>query len=364
LSPSSQTHERNPLAPDLEFILERTRDLWEEVRGERIFITGGTGFFGCWFLESFCWINRRLSLDATAVVLSRNAKAFVAKAPHLAADPAVRFHAGDVRSFSYPDGAFSHVIHGATAASAKLNDEDPLLMLDTIVEGTRHTLDFARDRKVRKFLLTSSGAVYGPQPAEMTHIPETFPGSPDTMNPGSVYGEGKRVAELLCAVYHRVHGIETKIARCFAFAGPYLPLDVHFAIGNFVRDSMAGNAICVNGDGTPHRSYLYAADLMIWLWTILFAGAACRPYNVGSEDSRDIKTIAETVIACSTNPSAEIRIMKPPSGSPPLRYVPSTGRAQAELGLRLETSLEAAISRWVKILELATDGAANRHGIV
>jgi len=273
------------------------------------------------------------------VVLSRS--------PRVADDPAVRFHLGDVGSFDYPDGSFSHIIHAATTAGAQV---DPLTMLDTIVQGTRRTLDFARASGARKFLLTSSGAVYGPQPSEMTHIPETFLGGPDVMNPGSVYGEGKRVAELLCAVYHQLYGIDTKIARCFAFAGPHLPLDAHFAIGNFVRDALAGGPITVNGDGSPYRSYLYAADLMIWLWTILFAGAACRPYNVGSEDGRDIRTIAETV-ARSIQPSVEIRVMKPPSDAPPLRYVPDTGRAQTELGLRTETTLEDAVARWVEVLK-------------
>ena len=163
---------KNPLAADIDHILDHTRDLWDELRGERLFITGGTGFFGCWLLESFALANDKLGLNATAVVLTRNLDAFRKKAPHLAAHHAIQFHNGDVCSFEFPSGSFSHVIHAATESSTKLNEENPLLMFDTIVEGTRRTLEFVRACGAQKFLLTSSGAVYCKQPPELTHIPE------------------------------------------------------------------------------------------------------------------------------------------------------------------------------------------------
>lgn len=144
------------------------------MRGKRVFITGGTGFFGCWLLESFCWANDHLDLRASVTVLTRDPQTFARKAPHLAAHPAIRLYIGDVRSFDFPVGEFSHVIHAATEASAQLNDENPLWMLDTIVEGTRHTLEFARHCGTPKFLLASSGAVYGKQHPDLTHIPETM----------------------------------------------------------------------------------------------------------------------------------------------------------------------------------------------
>jgi dTDP-glucose 4,6-dehydratase len=344
--------ETNALAEELEQVLSPTRDLWEELRGERVFITGGTGFFGCWLLESFAWANDRFKLGAEVLVLTRDVEAFRRKAPRLAANPAIRFHPGDVRNFTFPEGEFPFVIHAAAPSSARLNQENPLLMLDTIVEGTRRVLDFAVAGRTRKFLLTSSGAVYGRQPPGMSHVGEDHVGSPDPMNPRSAYGEGKRLAEMLCATYAREHGIGPRIARCFTFVGPYLPLDIHYAIGNFIKDGLGGGPIRITGDGTPYRSYLYASDLAVWLWTILLRGECCRPYNVGSE--RDV-TIAETAreVARVFDPQPEVLILgKATPGEPPERYVPSTHRATSELGLAERITLHDALRRsvaWYKM---------------
>ncbi len=188
---------------------------------------------------------------------------------------------------SFPQGQFSHVIHAATEASAKLNGDAPLVMFDTIVDGTRRVLQFSLSHSVGRFLFVSSGAVYGNQPSHLTHISESFAGGPDPLDRASAYAEGKRAAELLCAVTASP-SLETTVARCFAFVGPYMQLDAHFAIGNFIADALGGGPVHVKGDGSPFRSYLYASDLAVWLWTMLFKGRSGRAYNVGSEDALSI----------------------------------------------------------------------------
>jgi dTDP-glucose 4,6-dehydratase len=327
---------------DLEHILSHTEYLWKEMRNQNIFITGGTGFFGCWLLESFTWINDQLNLNANALILSRNPEAFMVKAPHLSNHPSIRLMRGDVRSFNFPRGEFKFVIHAATDASAKLNRDNPPLMFDTIVEGTKHTLEFAKTHKTKKLLFTSSGAVYGELSPEMICIPEDYSVAPDTMNLGAAYGLGKRAAETLCCL----SGVDCKIVRCFAQVGKYLPLDTHYAIGNFIRDMLLVRTIQINGDGTPIRSYMYAADLMVWLWTILFKGQSNRPYNVGSDKGISILELAN-LVRQEVNPNVEINVARKPDSQLRQRYIPSIERARTELGLDIWIPLEEAIRRTV-----------------
>lgn len=336
----------NPLVKDLDHVLDYVP--WNELRGSRLFITGGTGFFGTWLLETFAWANDRLGLNAKATVLTRYPDRFREKAPHLAAHPHIDFLTGELTTFDFPSGQFSHVIHAATESATRLNEDYPLRMIDTLVRGTRRVLEFAQRGAVGKFLLVSSGAVYGRQPPGLRHLHEDYLGGPVPTDPASAYAEGKRVAELLCAIYAQRHHLQASVARCFAFVGPHLPLDAHFAIGNFIRDTLTGGPIRVNGDGTPRRSYLYASDLAIWLWTILLRGATGRAYNVGSME--DI-SIAETARAVSDaiNPTVPVHVAQAPfPNEPAQRYVPDTRRAQSELGLRQTVTLSEAIQRTIR----------------
>ena len=309
--------------------------------GKSIFVTGGTGFFGLWLISAIDRLNR-LGADIRVTVLSREPDRFLQRQPYWQTRAWLALHRGNVRDFAFPADHYDLLIHAATDTSVAAHAH-PLELFTDIVDGTRRVLDFAAQSGVTRALLTSSGAVYGPQPADVTHIPENARFACQPESTASAYGEGKRAMELLGALYQTKHGIESVVARCFAFVGPGLALDGHFAVGNFIRDALHAEAIRVNGDGTPLRSYLYGADLATWLLTLLSLGKPAYPYNVGSDQAISIAELAETVrSAIAPEKTCQIQLQPDPAASR-LRYVPAIDRGRSELKLEAWTPLRQAI---------------------
>ena len=332
------------LEQDLTAVLDRTRPLWEELRGGRLFITGGTGFFGRWLLETFAHANKSLRLNAEAVVLTRDPEAFCRHSPHLAVTGGIRLLHGDVINFNRPDLRFTHIIHAASELSVG-RPKDPIGLIETSLAGTRRVLELARNSGAKKFLFTSSGAVYGPMFPGRGRVAEGDLVSPLPLEGGGAYAESKRLAEIVACIFGREHGIEVKIARGFAFLGPFLDLCSHLAAAGFLRSALAGEPILIQGHGQTVRSYLYGADLAVWIWTILFNGQPGQPYNLGSDIPVTIEELAR-VVSSACSPSNEVRILGRLQESELIDfYVPDLTKARSELGLEVFTPLPEAVQR-------------------
>lgn len=337
---------------DLEHVTRLIAPCMSMWQGARILVTGASGFFGSWLVETFHHANQALALGAQLVGVGGPADDFPAKCPQLLGLDDVRMVRADARRFAddlqsqLPDWCdrVDAVIHAAVHVDSRTYDQQPLPTLETAVMGTWEALELARMAHARRFLFVSSGAIYGSQPTTTERIDEDHAATLDCADHRSAYAEGKRVGETLCAGYLRQHGVPVTIARPFAFVGPHLPLDRQFAIGNFIRDALAGGPVVVQSDGAPLRSYLYAADLAVWLWTILAKGTAGRPYNVGSENAISVRDVAN-LVARSSSPEVTVDVRRPPEPGPPPMYIPSTERARRELGLRETVNLEDAVMR-------------------
>lgn len=330
-------------AEDLETLCVRHPSLWKELDGARLFITGGSGFFGRWLVESAFHARDRFGLDLEITILSRAPERVMAKYPHWGDIEGLRLLEGDVRNFDIPAKRFSHVIHAATDTSPA-DQADSAALIDIIVGGTRRVLSLAAQQGVRRFLYVSSGAVYG-RGANIDAYSEENLHAQDSMNPDASYGMSKHFAEHLGVVTAHKCNIDFVVARCFAFLGPGLPMDGHFAIGNIIRDALYSPEIVLHGDGTPIRSYLYSADLAVWLYDLLLKGTSGRAFNVGSDAPVTIRNLA-CLVRDLISPKKEIIIKN--IDTPKLAtdiYLPDIQRARRELGLEVWTPLEIGIQK-------------------
>jgi dTDP-glucose 4,6-dehydratase len=320
------------------------------IHPRRVLVTGGTGFFGLALLRQW-WQARQAGLiHADWVVWSRHPKRFLQQHPQWAQVPGLTFEQVDVQlPHTYPAAAdFSHVFHLATDSTQGAL-ATPLSRFDAIYGGTRHVLEYAHRCGAKRFLLASSGAVYGPQPADLSHMSETYPGACDPADVRQAYGCAKRAAEGLAFAFGQARALEVVVARCFAFSGEDLPVDVHFAVGNFVRDAVCSSAIVIRGNGTAVRSYLDQQDLADWLWWLVTLGQAGQAYNVGSDQPVSMIELAQRVSQLQGQ-RKPVRILGADLGGLRSRYVPCVDKILKESGLKPRFDLDASLSKMLRVV--------------
>jgi nucleoside-diphosphate-sugar epimerase len=336
---------------DLDRALSLTPEFWPRFSGARLFITGGTGFIGNWLLSTVQRANDTRLTEIDLVVLTRDSARARQNAPRLFSRDDTTLVQGDVQTVQKTLGHIDLCIHAATDVGSAMRASDPVAEFESIVFGTHRVLDLAQANGASRFLLTSSGAVYGPQPAEIERVSESYTGAPDPLRPQAAYGNGKRAAEWMTAA-HAAAAAEADfhavIARIYALLGPGMPLDGSFAAGNFIRDALMKRPIAVQGDGRTMRSYLYMADLSVWLFTLLGFGKSGEAYNVGSENAVSIRDLADR-IAHASRANSRVDVQAPDDGkSSAARYIPDTSKARRELGLAEYTALDLALEKTIK----------------
>jgi UDP-glucuronate decarboxylase len=314
----------------------------------KLLVTGGTGFFGRALLRRWMDDEKYGTSLPEVSILTRSPESFLGRYPEFFGKEWLSFHKGNVLDYaSLPHNkTFTHILHGATESTIGPSLQ-AFQRYDEIVNGTRNILDYAVKNNVKRVLLTSSGGVYGPQPETLGEIPESYLGAPDPLDRMSTYSMAKRASEHLCCLYNDLYGVESVVARCFAFVGQDLPLSAHFAIGNFIQDALYNNEINVAGDGTSVRSYMNQTDLAGWLVCLLNKGVAGRAYNVGSDHSISISNLAH-LVRDILSPNKPVVFRNGDGGFQDRNvYIPDITRAKRELGLAINISLSQSIHQFL-----------------
>lgn len=310
--------------------------LASDLKGKSILITGGSGFFGKNLCSTLVALNSSKNLGMKIFALARTKVEI----------EGVQFIQHDVTLPLHFQQSMDLIIHAATPAVREDTQLDKTMNI--IVNGTQQILNFAELSNCSRFLLVSSGAVYGEQPEDLKQIPEEYVMKESFYDFKSAYSTGKRISELMALEWSRRTGRHLTIARCFAFSGRFLPLDQHFAIGNFIRDALIGNTINVKGDGTAIRSYLDADDLVSWLMNTLIRGENREAYNVGSDQEISMKELANKI--AEKVPGTQVIIQNAQNASGKRnRYIPSVEKARTKLGLKIKVNLDESIQKMIDL---------------
>lgn len=320
--------------------------------GRHLFLTGCTGFVGAWLLRALDVLNHD-GLGIRATVLARDAASFSRRQPRLAQMPWLRVLAGDVTSAAFDTGAVDLVVHGAAAVRPEALHDTYTVMSD-LTRGTQRVLDHAAAASAERILLLSSGTVYGPLPAGESAYAEHLP---CTVSPTDAYACGKVGMEALALAHARSRGLPAVIARMFAFVGPWLP--DHLAVAQILHMVAENDVVTLNGDGRPVRSFLYGADMAMWLLTLLAHGENGLICNVGSDEALDLAALADMATDLLA-PAKPVTTGSADANAPRSRYVPDIGLARRRFGLAPWTPLPTALSRHFSWLTASGYGDAPR----
>lgn len=270
---------------DLESITQASYIPWEKLQGKTVLVTGGTGLIGSTLINSLLYANWKMSLNLQVLALMRNReKAENMFSKQLQENLPLHFIMGTVENLPNIEQPVDYIIHGASPTASAFFVEHPVETIETNVKGTSRLLQLAKEKKSAGFVYLSSMEVYG-APLSDQVIDETQGTTLDTMIVRSCYPEAKRVCESLCASYAQEYGVPAFSVRLAQTFGPGVVKDDARVFAEFARCAVQHHDIVLQTQGTSKRCYLYTADAVTAILTVLLSGQSGEAYNAANPET-------------------------------------------------------------------------------
>ena len=334
---------------DLNLICVHSHPAIEVLRDKEVLIYGGTGFIGTWLTAALLHADQQFKLNIKIKVITRNQHKAINKFGIHKSN--IQFHQHDLALMEPRDNLTSDIVFIAStptnASTGSLNTQD-------LVQASRNVVSHAtrvRSRNLGKPLIIhlSSGAVFGKQSMD-----NLFRNELDAVDKYSEepYCQAKLAIENGLMSAHAQGTIDYQTPRLFAFLGPGLPLNLHFAIGNFLFDGIRKRKILVRGNPMTRRSYLYPTDLIEVLFQALLLTEPVS-LNIGSNTGITISDLAQKVSSLTSN--LGVTFSNPDSD--PSNYVPSTENMNKIIKKNSYLDLDTSLEKWINWLKTIKNGA-------
>lgn len=332
------------------------RDIsWDALRNSSFVITGATGLIGSLIVKYLLYANRTMNFGAKIYAVVRN----VEKADKIFAEEktdALTYVVADLTKEKVNcEGDCDYIVHAAAVTASKVMVSDPVGTICMSIDGTEKMLQLAVEKKAKAFIYISSMEIYG-QPTVGGKTAEKDLGYVDIENVRSCYPEGKRMCECLCTAYAAQYGVNVISARLAqTFGAGILPTE-NRVFAQFARSVMRGENIVLHTTGESEGNYVYTADAIAAIMTLLVKGKAGEAYNIANEDSHiTIRNMAELVAREIAGEKIQV-VIDIPEDSVSLGYAPPVkmwldASKMRELGWKPEIGLVEAYKRmicWMK----------------
>lgn len=352
---------RKVVETDLDYIVGNLKEELPRIAGKNLLVTGGAGFLGHYLVQAILhWNHRAEAREAIRLTVYDNfARGVPDWMTRLKGESDLTLVKHDVtHPLPHDIADFQYIIHAACIASPTYYRRCPIETMDANVSGLRFLLDYAirqreRGKPVEGFLFYSTSEIYGDPTPENIPTPETYRGNVSCTGPRACYDESKRYGETLCINFARQHGLPVKVARPFNNYGPGLKISDRRVIPDFTRDVLAGKDIVMLSDGSPTRTFCYAADAIVGYYKILVKGKIGEAYNIGVERPEiSMARLAEMIVALSRDLFGyKGKVIRKASADKdyltdnPNRRCPVITKARADLGYNPSIAIDEGLKR-------------------
>lgn len=253
---------------------------WELFRDASFLVTGSTGLIGSNVVNALALNSQAKNLNICLLLPVRNPF----RAQELFAWTDARIVPYELGTELPIDEPADYIIHLASPTDSRFFKEKPVDTLLSNFDGVRALLDWAREHPVRKLVSLSTMEVYG-FPEKGHKVKENEPGAFETMNARSSYPIAKIACEALCHAYFSQYGVPAVILRATQTFGPGVKYQDGRVFAEFMRCAVERNNIVLKSRGLTERSYLYTADAVSAILTVLQRGAPGEAYTAANPDT-------------------------------------------------------------------------------
>ncbi len=270
---------------DMESILLADYIDWKKLKEKTIVVTGATGLIGSTLIKTLLYVSRKMNLRLRVIALIRNQdKAKKIYETFIKSYDELEFVLGDITNIIINASKIDYIIHGANPTSSQYFVSNPVEVIRVSFEGTCNLLEFAREKKVEGFVYLSTMEVFG-TPKRGYKVTEKDAGSFDSTNIRNSYPLSKQLCENLCCSYAMEYGVPAKIVRLCQTFGPGVSFNDRRVFAEFARCAITGENIILKTKGETKRNYLYTADAVAAILTVLLKGVIGQIYTAANEDT-------------------------------------------------------------------------------